>query len=102
MPDMPDLTPLVKDFARQVADRLPDSETPEAFLTHLEHHITAAIEHSHMGFIGLGNPTYLTCSMPNNPHSYRANKNSKHCSGCNADYCSDHPLTYCVKCGNKL
>jgi hypothetical protein len=60
------------------------------------------VEFTNLGFISVGNPQLLMCDMPHNRHQFKPNSRSKHCASCGADYCDDHPLGNCLKCGHTL
>jgi hypothetical protein len=95
---------VLHDVLRPTAQSAASSEVDEDLGVRLDDAVTRALktEFESLNFIGMGNPQMLTCDMPNNSHQFRPNSRSRHCSFCNADYCASHPLTYCVRCGNKL
>jgi len=97
---------ILNDFVRELALRVTggDHAAFRILTIHLKQSVDAAVSQTlyNMGFISAGNPNILVCNMPHNPHSYRQTRTSKHCTLCGADYCDDHPLSNCVKCGNQL
>jgi hypothetical protein len=99
--------PLVTDFVAKLIQRVfqGEAEGSSDLRVYLQSSVEQALVatgavYGHRFLVPIGSGVRSFCSMPNNGHSFSGA--GKHCPKCNVDYCDQHSISHCVRCGHKI